>query len=280
MAVNLLEAGFKVCGFLRSDAPDFARAGGVRLPTPAAVARASDILLLCLPGEGAQREVLHGVTGVLPALEPGQIVIELSTYTREFKCEQADAIRRHGGRPLEAEVSGSPTMVAAGKAVLFLGGDKQTAKDCRAVLDAIAPNQRHIGGYGDAVDMKLIANYLVTVHTMAAAEAMNLGMRAGFSPERIVEVIGKSAGASAMFGIRAPIMASGKYEPAPGAFVTLEKYLELVTALGRKTGTALPLFEVANRYFRRGLAGDMRQKDIAAVIEFLKEDSESRNRDE
>jgi len=81
IAVNLMRAGFRVVGFRRTDREAFSRAGGEALQSPAEVTREADVLLLCLPGEDAQAAVLHGADGVLQALAPGKIVIEMGTYT-------------------------------------------------------------------------------------------------------------------------------------------------------------------------------------------------------
>src|SRR5690606_20438554 len=141
------------------------------------------------------------------ALKPDQIVLETGTYRKAFKLEQAEILRSHGARPLEVEVSGSPPMVAAHKASLYVGGDAALLEACRPVLQAISPAVNHLGEYGSAVAMKLIANYLLTIHTLAAAEAMNMGARAGFDPQLVARVIQQGAGGSAMFGVRAPLMA-------------------------------------------------------------------------
>jgi len=123
------------------------------------------------------------------------------------------------------------------------------------------------------VSMKLIANYLLAIHTLAAAEAMNMGARAGFDPHTVAEVIQKGAGGSAMFGVRAPMMADRAFSPAPGPFTTLEKYLELGRAMADELGCATPMFSAAEPYYQRALGGEMRNEDIAALIKLIEADS-------
>jgi len=249
----------------------------VAAASPADVAAAADVLLLCLPGEEASRDALDGPDGVLAGLKPGQPVIELGTYRKQFKLEQAALLEGRGARPLEAEVSGSPPMIAARKGALYLGGDAALVETCRPVLEAIAEKQFHLGPYGAAVAIKLIANYLLTIHTLAAAEAINMGTRAGFDPQVVAEVIGQGAGTSAMFTLRGPMMAARRFTPAPGPFTTLEKYLEkyldLAGGMARELGCATPLFEAAAPYFYRGLHSEMAGEDIAAVIKLIESDS-------
>lgn len=275
LAENLLKSGYQVIGFRRSPAPEFVAAGGIPADSPASVVRKADVVLLCLPSEDAQLEVLDGDRGVLAAIKPSQLVVELGTYSRAFKVEQARRIQKAGGRVLEAEVSGSPPMVVQRRAALYLGGDTQVVAECKPLLDAIAPNQFLLGEYGSAVAMKLIANYLLTIHTLAAAEAMNLGTRAGFDPRKVAEVLAQGAGGSAMFTIRAPMMAERRFMPSPGPFATLKKYLELGSQMAHELGCATPLFSTAVPFFQRAIAQGMGEEDIAAVIKLIENDSVS-----
>lgn len=277
VAINLMRAGYRVVGFRRTDREAFIQAGGIALDTPAEVARQSDILLLCLPGEEAQEAVLTGPDGLLDALAPGKTVIDLGTYTQEYKEAEARRLHAIGVRMLEAEVSGSPPMVAERRAALYVGGDEALFEECKPVLDAITAHHFHLGAIGSAVAMKLIANTLVTVHTLAAAEAMNMGIRAGFNPHRVAEVIRQGAGNSAMFAIRAPSMAARAFTPAPGPFKTLHKYLLLAGDMAKQLDCATPLLSAATPYFLRGLQEGMEDEDISAVLKLLEQESGQTN---
>jgi 3-hydroxyisobutyrate dehydrogenase len=269
VARNLLQAGYPVLGYRRTDLQAFTEAGGRALSSAGDVARQSDLLMMCLPDEAAQLNALDGPEGVLSHLKPGQVVIELGTYSRAFKLAQAERLRQRGARVLEVEVSGSPPMVSARKAALYVGGSLDLMKECEPVLKAITEHQFHLGDYGSAVSMKLIANYLLTIHTLAAAEAIDMGTRAGFDPALVAQVIAQGAGGSAMFSVRAPLMAQRKFTPAPGPFTTLAKYLDLGEQMARDLGCPAPLFSTAVPYFRQAMTEGMAHEDISAVIKLL-----------
>ena len=277
IATNLIRAGFKVAGFGRNDPQEFLNVGGTPLGSVRAVVEQSDVLLLCLPHEAAQLEVLDGPDGLLHNLRNGAVVVEMGTYARDFKRAQAARIMAHGGRVLEAEVSGSPPMVTQRTAALYVGGEADVVDECRPLLEAITAHQTHLGEYGSAVAMKLIANYLLTIHTLAAAEAINLGARAGLDPHLVADVIKLGAGNSTMFSIRAPLMADRRFSPALGSFFTLEKYLRLGGAMAEKVGSASPLFDVAAPYFHRAIESGMGALAIAAVIQLLDTESQGSN---
>jgi len=273
VATNLMAAGFDVVGYRRTAPEEFIHRGGRALESAKAVAREANVVLLCLPSEDACLQALHGPAGVLNGIKSGQIVIELSTYRQAFKIQQAEAIHAAGGQVLEAEVSGSPALVLQRKAACYLGGSEALVQECMPVLQGITDRHFHIGEFGSAVKMKLIANYLLTIHTLAAAEAMNLATRAGFKPQQVAEVISQGAGSSAMFVVRAPMMASRSFSPAPGPFHTLEKYLELGSELVEQCDAAAPLFSAATPYFTRAIETGIGAEDISAVIKLLEEDS-------
>lgn len=272
VAANLIQAGYHVVGFRRSNIGAFAAVGGYPVANPAQVAREAKVILMCLPNEEAQ---LGALDDMLDVLTPEHVVIELGTYRRSFKLAQAERLKLRGVRILEAEISGSPPMVTQRRAAFYVGGEIQVYAECEPVLEAITGHRFHLGAYGSAITMKLIANYLLTIHTLAAAEAMNLGGLAGFDPALVVQVISQGAGNSAMFSIRAPLMAQRCFSPAPGPFVTLEKYLELGQELVDETGAASPLFSAARSYFQRALAEGIGEEDIAAVIKLVEADSRS-----
>ncbi|AJQ47121.1 MULTISPECIES: NAD(P)-dependent oxidoreductase [Pseudomonas] len=280
IATNLLAAGFRVVGYRRRDREAFICQGGVALDSPAAVAQQADIILTCLPSEVAHVGIMEGPEGLLDCIGPQHTLIEIGTYCKTFKQRIAQRIEQRGARVLEAEVSGTPSMVLHRKASLFLGGDPDLVAHCKPVLNAIADIQFHIGEFGSAVAMKLIANYLVAIHTLAAAEALNLGVKAGFDPQQVVDVIRQSAGGSTMFNARAPMMAERHFLPAPGPFVTLEKYIDMASELSEGLDCAAPLFNAAKPYFVRAIEEGIGEEDISAVIKLIEADSMANSKKE
>jgi 3-hydroxyisobutyrate dehydrogenase len=275
IATNLLNAGFRVVGYRRTDRDHFVRAGGEALNSPAEVAAAANVVLLCLPGEDAQRDVLEGPNGLLSHLRPGQTLLETGTYRPEYKQAQAQRLSEVGVRMLEVEISGTPSMVAERRAALYVGGDAGLYDQCLPVLRAITEHQFLLGDIGSAVGMKLIANCLVAVHVLAAAEAVNLGTRAGFDAKVVAEVIRQGAGSSTQFAIRAPMMAERRFSPAPGPFATLEKYIHMGRAFATKHGSAMPLFDAAAPFYERAVTAGMSHDDISGVIRLVEADSKA-----
>jgi 3-hydroxyisobutyrate dehydrogenase-like beta-hydroxyacid dehydrogenase len=93
--------------------------------------------------------------------------------------------------------------------------------------------------------MKFVANLLVAVHNVAAAEAIVLGTKAGLDPERILEVIGSGAGTSRIFELRGPMMAKGVYTPPTATMHVLQKDSAIIAAFADALGVDTPMLDAA-----------------------------------
>ena len=216
------------------------------------------------------RSLLHvGVT--VPDLEVGRAFYDL--FGLQTRAVGNDLVFRCEGRAQDQLrlIEGPRKKLS----YVSLGTDEQGMRALLGKLEraGVRTERSPFGDIGSAVAMKLINNTLVAIHTLAAAEAMNMGTRAGFDPHRVAEVLRQGSGSSAMLAIRAPLMASRNFTPAPGPFETLRKYLELGAEMARELGCSTPLFSTASAYFFRGLDAGMAKEDIAAVIKLIEAES-------
>ena len=118
--------------------------------------------------------------------------------------------------------------------------------------------------------MKFIANHLVAIHNVAAAEAMILAERAGLDPKMVVDMIGPGAGGSRMFQMRAPMMVEGVYEPATMKVSTWKKDMAIIAGFADDVGCATPLFTLTQPVYAEAMAMGLGDQDTAAVFEVLK----------
>src|SRR5437016_845489 len=88
---------------------------------------------------------------------------------------------------------------AGWKVVVYASGDPAAIERLQPAFLAFARKVHDLGAYGNGSKMKFVANHLVAIHNVAAAEAMVLGRKAGLDPQRVVEVIASGAGTSRMF---------------------------------------------------------------------------------
>ena len=90
--------------------------------------------------------------------------------------------------------------------------------------------QRYLGAFGNGSVMKYIANLLVSIHNVAAAEAMALGMKADLDPALVYDTLADSAGTSRMFEVRGPLMRDAQYDQATATIRTHLKDVEIIGA--------------------------------------------------
>ena len=204
IARNLMERGFAVTGYRRSGSPELAAAGGTVAGSSAEVAAEAEVLLSIVPDAAAVEEIICGQAGTLTTLRPGTIHIEMSTIDIGHKTRLRDAVRARGGDLLDCPVSGSPGMVAPRRATTFASGDRASVDRVAPVLDAVSGPWVYTGEFGTGARMKYIANLLLAVHTVAAAEALVLARRSGLDLDLVQATLDGSIAESAIWQAARP----------------------------------------------------------------------------
>lgn len=266
IAANLIASGFTVYGYRRHAREEFAKIGGRPAASPAELAANVDVVVTCLPDEAALEDVIGGPAGLLAAARPGQIVLEVSTLQLDEKQRQRARLAAAGVTMLDCPLSGNPDFARNRQAAAFLSGEREAMARVRPVIEGFTDRMVELGGFGDGSRMKFLANMLVAVHCMAAAEAFNAGARVGLTPEMIAQALNLGAAASAQLAVRAPVVSgarSGQRRGNTGAqhseFPTIENFL-------RSIGAATPLFDTAKRYYEASTAAGFGGLDTSMIF--------------
>ena len=265
IARNLLDRGFEVIGFRRHGSPELVEAGGLVAGSVAEVAERADVLLSIVPDAAAVEDVVSGPTGSLTTLRPGTVHIEMSTVDVARKKAIRDAVQARGGDLLDCPISGSPGMVAPRLATTFASGEQASVEAVRTVLDAVSGPWVYTGAFGTGAYLKYIANMMLAVHTVAAAEAMVLARRCGLDLELVQQTLDNSIAASAIWKQRGPVMARRAWSPAPGPIATLCDILEQVEQHAAEVDMPTPVFSSAKAVFDKAIADGWAELDIASV---------------
>jgi putative dehydrogenase len=265
IATNLMVRGFHVTGYRRSGSPELIKSGGTMAASAAEVAASSDVLLSIVPTAEDVEEIICGPEGTLSQLREGTIHIEMSTIDVDRKALLRDQVRAKGGDLLDCPITGSPAMVAPRLATTFASGDPQSISAVSAVLDAISGPWVYTGAFGTGARMKYVANLLLAVHTVAAAEAMALARRSGLDLDLVQRTLDNSIASSAIWKQRGPLMAERAWSPAPGPVRTLHPILEQIEDQAARTGLSASVFAAAKEVFDKALADGWGDLDIACV---------------
>jgi len=267
---NLIKSGHKVLGYRRGSLAEFEKIGGVPAKSPAEIGAQCDVVLSCVPTAEAMEEVVSGPNGLIHSARKGQIIVELGSHAVPDKEKHVAPLAAKGAAYLDGEVSGTPGMVSARKAVIYLGGDADAARRVEPVVKGFADMCLYFGPFGAASKVKLVNNLLVAINIAATAEAMALGLKAGVDVDLMIKAVASGSGGSTQFGIRAPWMAQRKFQPVQGAPSQLFHYFDLIRDWADSTGTATPLLDRAIEVYQKCIdmgLGDTH--DVAVMVDVV-----------
>lgn len=277
IAANLARAGFSVCGtdIVPARRARLARAGGRPLRSAREVAAAARIILTSLPGAAA----LHAVTAELARhARPGTVVIETSTLALEDKRRAERALAARGVTLLDCPLSGTGAQARTKDLSVYASGPRAAARRALPVFEGFARAHHYLGAFGNGSRMKFVANLLVAIHNVSAAEAFLVGRRAGLDARTLHRVIGEGAGGSRMFQVRGPMMVARRYRPATMTVAMWQKDMRIIAAFARRLGAATPLFRASAPLYREALAQGRGAEDTASVYAVLEKRSRARRR--
>jgi putative dehydrogenase len=266
-AKHLRAAGFEVIGF---DVDAKRRAelkglGGKAARTVSDVSSRSPVVITSLPSLEAVDAAFFGKDGLLDGAPPGTIVIEASTLPLEVKLGVRDVCEERGVIVLDCPISGTGAQAAVKDISVYASGPKAAVKTCEPVFAGFARSMHYCGEYGNGSKLKFIANLLVTIHNLSAAEAMVLGRRSGLDLNLVYDVIRDGAGTSRMFEVRAPLMIAGDYSRATMKVDVYQKDIDIISDYASALRCPTPLFEASKAYYSAAYAQGYAKEDTAAI---------------
>jgi 3-hydroxyisobutyrate dehydrogenase len=267
MALNLVKAGFEV--FVHDINPDrvaaLAAAGARVVDSPAAAA-AECRRTICMVETADQAEaVIFGENGFVQKAQPRDIVICSSTIDPLLARQFAQRLADKGIGMLDAPVSGGPHGAAAATLSVIVGGPEDSFAAAQDLFRAMGKNVFHVGRHGMGLAMKLINNMLGQIQTVAIAEAMVLGKKAGLDPKKIYEVVSASTGNSVQFQNRVPRILARNFKPG-GTLDISFKDQELETAFAKRLGVPLLLANVSQQVYQMGRAAGLSKEDGSSLV--------------
>lgn len=272
-AQHLLAAGFGVMGFDpdRKACAAHRRRGGELATCAAAVARECEVMITSLPSIDACEAAFFGKDGIAAGARKGLIVIEASTLPLEVKHAVRERCAGLGITVLDCPISGTGAQAAVKDISVYASGDAAAVKRCGAVFKGFARSMHYCGAFGNGSKLKFIANLLVTIHNLSAAEAMVMGLKSGLDLNLVYQVIKDGAGSSRMFEVRGPMMIQGDYRAATMKVDVYQKDIDIIGAYAAKLNIPVPLFEASKAYYSAALSQGMAKEDTAAVCAVLEQ---------
>jgi len=267
MALNLVKAGFElVVHDINSARLEPLVAAGAAVETSPEAVAARCHRTICMVETTAQAEaVILGERGIIQVAKQGDIVLCMSTIDPLAAQRFSEQLAQKGVAMLDAPVSGGTHGAAAGTLSVIVGGPDDTFAAAEDIFRAIGKNVFHVGGHGMGLAMKLINNMLGQIQTVAIAEAMVLGRKAGLDAKKIYEVVSASTGNSVQFQNRVPRILARDFTPG-GTLDISFKDQELETAFAKRLGVPLFLANVSQQVYQMGRAAGFSKEDGSSLV--------------
>ncbi len=274
MADRLITAGYDVaiCNRSENATMESLRGKGARVhASPADLAAGSEVVLTALPSEDAVRQVYAEMSVVAVA---GQIYIDHSTVSPALNRDCAATLAGRNASFLDAPVSGGPAGAAAGTLTVMAGGDDATFNRALPVLEAFGSKIRLCGPVGAGQAIKLVNQYLVAVHTLAASEAAAFAVQLGADLATVQDVIGTSFGSSAMLLRNLPRYIARDFSPATPVSL-IAKDLSIIHAEAVDAGVPLLVGGLVEQCYLEAKARGWAGEDMSALVKFWDRQAES-----
>jgi len=268
MSLRLLDKGWPltVWNLEPERVPPVVAAGAVAAPSPAAVAEASDVVLMCVLHTKAVEECVFGNHGVAQANVDGKILIDHSTADPNRTRDLAVRLRREKGMVwIDAPVSGGPVAARDGTMTVMAGGEATAIEMVRALMADLSANFTHMGPNGAGQMAKVINQAIVGANYVVMAEALALAEASGIDAARLPECLAGGHADSALLQQLYPRMQARDFTPPRAYARQLLKDMHAVGDTVETLGLNLPLISAAIRRHEAFVTPDNEMTDPAAI---------------
>lgn len=241
-----------------------------RAATPAYVAAQADVVFLSLPGGPQVEQVCLGPQGLAAGARRPSVIVDLSTTTVESARRVGAALGKLDIEFADAPVARTREAAQRGELSIMAGASEALFARIEPLLRYIGSDVTRCGELGCGQVVKLINNALVFEHTMALAEMMVIGERAGVQPGVLLDAVSKGSGDSFVLrnhGRKAMLPRQFPEKSFPPEYAL--KDIGYMLELAKQVGTAAHVTELAQRYYAATASHGWGGRYFPAVIELI-----------
>lgn len=271
MVLRLLAAGHEVFVWNRNrdKLEAVVEKGAQAVDSPAAVARAADIIMMCVTDQAAAQQVLFGAQGVAVGASAGKLVVDFSSIAPASARDFARRLAEKGVGLVDAPVSGGVSGAEKGTLAIMAGGKAEHIEQARPVVMHLAQRFTRMGDAGAGQVTKLCNQVIVGSLLPVIAEAVRLAEAAGVDAKMLPEALKggfADSGPLQIFGAR---MAARNFEPPLSANAIMLKDLDNAAAVAKEAGVPLPMAGSAAERYRLAISKGLRDSDPAVLVDLL-----------
>jgi 3-hydroxyisobutyrate dehydrogenase len=253
MVLRLLAAGYAVSVWNRSaeKLKPVLEKGARAVGSAAEVARAADIVMMCVTDQNAAEAVLFGPDGIATGGAPGKLVVDFSSIAPASARAFAERLRKDYGMGLvDAPVSGGVPGAEQGSLAIMAGGITEDFARAKPVVAHLSSRLTHMGASGAGQATKLCNQIIVGCLFPVLAEAIRVAETAGVDAAKLPEALKGGFADSVPLQVFGPRIARRAYDPPIGDVATLLKDLENAAVVAREAGVPLPMARSASELYR------------------------------
>jgi 3-hydroxyisobutyrate dehydrogenase len=271
MTLRLLAAGHEVTVWNRSreKLASVTEKGAKAADSPASVARAADIVMMCVTDQHAAEEVLFGSNAVASGGKAGSLVVDFSSIAPASAREFAARLAQKGIGLIDAPVSGGVAGAEQGTLAIMAGGKAEHIERARPVVMQLAQRFTRMGDSGAGQATKLCNQVIVGSLVAVIAEAVRLAEASGVDAKKLPEALKGGFADSLPLQIFGARMAARTFEPSLGSSAIMLKDLENAAAVAKEKTVPLPMTRTAAELYRLLAAQGKGEKEISIIVDLL-----------
>lgn len=232
---------------------EFVGRGATAAASPREIGENCDVIVTCLPSPAASAAVAEGEDGFLAVLRPGQVWMEMSTTDYEEVIRLGALVEAKGALFMECPVSGGCHRADTGNISIFAGGPREGFDKVLPLLKSMGRRILHTGDLGTASKLKVMTNYLCTVHLVALAEALTTCKAAGLDMNTTYEAIRISSGNSFVHETESQVILNGSRD-INFTMDLVSKDIGLFDDIAQEVGVPVELSPLIVRLFKEARA--------------------------
>jgi 3-hydroxyisobutyrate dehydrogenase-like beta-hydroxyacid dehydrogenase len=252
-AKNILAKGYAltVAGH-RNRAPvdDLVARGAVEAKTPADVARASDIVFMCLPSSVEVEATVYGEHGIVAGAAAGMILVDSTTADPRATQRIGADLAQRGIRMADAPVGRTPKEAEEGKLSTFVGGDPETVRAVRPVIECYADTIIEAGALSAGHTLKLVNNFISIGTCAIIAEAVATAAKLGVDLQKLYDVVSAGGANSRMFQMMMPWVLQGDASALKGPLRIAGKDMRFYTKLAESAPATAFIAQAVNQTYQ------------------------------
>ena len=229
------------------------------------LAKKSNIIITCLP---SPKSVDNVIGKILPFINNKHLWIEMSTTDKDEMIRLSKLFKKKGGQVLESPITGGEHRATSGNISIFVSGEKKYFKKSFPILSKMGHQILYCGKIGNASILKIITNYLASLHLVGIGEALAVAKKNNINLDLAYKGIKISSGNSFVNETETKVILSGSYDV--GFTMDLaNKDISLFNKLANNHKINVDLGEILNKKFNKGMKIFGKRSFSTSIVKLL-----------